>query len=212
MTDPANESEWLHIWVRFKDEFPDLDGNNFANEWNHGSPSDWTIETSRSGLDGTWRTVADVSGFTWKTDSKKDSNGFPNGTCAAPAFRLHYVESGVQGLPDSIALQVDEGALADFSAKESGQCVEKLTVDCAGAGVVSNVTFAATGELHIITTEGTGKVRSNMELPLVFGSVSGVENLESWTVWADGVQTDRKVDLKDGKLYVQPIGLMILFK
>lgn len=94
---------------------PELDGVNFCGQWDHGNPTTWTVETSATGDDCSWRVVLDKRGARHPQQAQSNS-GWLNSDGATPAYLFSYSEAGVRGLAETLAVQVDVGGTQVFSS------------------------------------------------------------------------------------------------
>ncbi len=211
----SDESGWLTIWGRLKSTWAALDGINFVAGWGWGIEKTWTVETSPTGVDGSWRVVQEIVDMPHKLGS---NNGYIDDNTPAvlnadktkPAAHFRYMEPGVTGLADVLQIRVDAGATLDFSAKTGGQSVDRIYID-ATAGTVKNVAFAETGVIELVG-ESDGKAKGL--LPLVFDGVSGTENLKNWTVVCGEKTLARRVKFSssDSKLTLESFGMIMIVR
>ena len=214
LTNAADEASWLHLWVRLPAlaKFADgVDGFNSRVDFasNPNSPGSnltaWTVESSATGEDGTWKTVSDVSGY----DPINARNGLANNDETKPQAYFSYTQQGVRNLADTLAVQVDSGATLDFTAKTGGQTIDRIVYDTsAGGGTIRNVAVAASGVLEIVDASGT--LNYGQPLPLVFDGVTDAENFKNWTVTVNGAAVNRKLVFRDGALAFENRGFVII--
>lgn len=206
-TNAADRATWQEVTARFANDMAAIDGLNFWTAWDHGSPRAWTVETSATGLDGSWRTVMDVA----DAPSPPNQNhwGYIGGDADKPACHFRYLEPGVAGLAETLQVRVDAGAVLDFSCKAGGQTVDRVAIDlAAGGGTVSNVVFAASG---VVELTGTGAAPVG-ELPLVCADAAGAENLKNWNVTVGGAKKDVRVSLRDDRLFLVGAGTLVVVR
>lgn len=210
LTNAADSANWQQLWVRLPDEdgyANGVDGINCLVAWGGGNLTAWTVESSATGEDGTWRTVSDVTDY---VPAIKSSN-YASGDAAKPMALLSYTQTGVRNLADTLAVQVDSGATLDFTAKTGGQMIDRIVFDVsAGGGTLKNVAAAAAGVLEI--DDAGGMLNYGQPLPLVFDGVSDTENFKNWTVTVNGVAVERELVFRDGALAFNNHGLVIIFK
>lgn len=210
LTNAADSANWQHLWVRLPDKnsYADgVDGINCLVAWGGGNLTAWTVESSATGDDGTWRTVSDVTGYV----PAIDSSGYASGDAAKPMALLSYTQTGVRNLADTLAVQVDSGATLDFTAKTGGQTIDRIVFDVsAGGGTLKNIAVASAGVLEIVDAGGT--LNYGQPLPLVFDGVSDTENFANWTVTVNGEAVERELVFRDGALAFNNHGLVIIFK
>lgn len=111
--------------------------------------------------------------------------------------------------------QVNRGATLDGSHISGGLPLSKLTVDCSsgtGDGTLSNVSFAASGEIRLVNVEGS-PVPSKIQLPLVVVNSTGIENLGNWIVYVNGERIGKKLSCRGNRLvYSLNDGTVISFR
>ena len=209
LTNAADEASWLHLWVRLPDMDKYADGIDGFNSWvdyGGGNLTAWTIESSATGEDGTWKTVSDVSGYV-----PVNKYNLANGDDTKPQAQFSYTQQGVRNLADTLAVQVDSGATLDFTAKTGGQTVDRIVYDISkGGGTLKNVAVAAAGVLEII--DAGGALNYNQPLPLVFDGASDTGNFTNWTVTVNGSAVNRKLVFQSGALAFEQRGMIITFK
>ena len=209
--DASDESGWQRIWGHLASDWAAIDGINFTSVWCWGIVKTWTVETSKTGADGTWQVVQDIVDMPHKCGSS--ASGILNNDATTPAAHFRYVEPGVTGLADTLQIRVDAGATLDFGAKTGGQVIDRVLVDATAesSGTVTNVVFAETGVIELVG----GSVRSAKGLlPLVFEGASGMANLANWTVECGGKECNRRVSFAAtaGKIELTPLGTMIIIR
>ena len=211
VTNTLDAGCWQSVTKRLRPDVPEVDGVNFCGGWDYGNPTTWTVETSATGEDGSWRIVLDKRGARHPNQGQNNT-GWLNGVEAAPAYLFSYSEAGVRGLADTLAAQVDAGGTLDFSAKTGGQVLDRLVYDPSrGGGTISNVAFAANGVLEIVSE--TGKVSDcGDELPWSFVSVGDGANVKTWKVLFNGVAVRRRLDWADGKLRLLRDGCVVVIR
>ncbi len=211
--DASDESGWQKIWGRLASSWAAIDGINFYSGWGWGIVKTWTVETSKTGADGTWQVVQDIVDM--PQELEHNGYGVLNGdaTGATPAAHFRYVEPGVTGLADTLQIRVDAGATLDFGAKTGGQVIDRVLIDATAetSGTVMNVVFAETGVIELVG----GSVRSAKGLlPLVFEGASGTTNLANWTVTCDGKTCNRRVSFAaaEKKIELTPFGTVMVVR
>ena len=206
-TNAGDTATWQEITARFYADKPAIDGLNFNTGWDHGSPRAWTVETSATGQDGSWRTVMDVTNA--PSPPNQYHHGYIGGDASKPAYHFRYLEPGVTGLADVLQIQVDGGAVLDFTSKTGGQTVDRIVIDlAAGGGTVSNIVFATSG---VVELKGVSQTPQG-ELPLVCVAASGEENLARWDVTVAGVKRAVRVSLRDERLVLTAAGTLLIVR
>lgn len=210
LTNAADSANWQHLWVRLpnKDKYAaGVDGFNSLVDWGGGNLTAWTVESSATGEDGTWRTVSDVTDY---VPAIKSSN-YASGDSSKPQALFSYTQQGVRNLADTLAVRVDSGATLDFTAKTGGQTIDRIVFDVsAGGGTLKNIAVASAGVLEIVDAGGT--LNYGQPLPLVFDGVSDTDNFKNWTVMVNGKAVERELVFRDGALAFNNPGLVIIVK
>lgn len=208
--DASDASGWLSIWGRLPDGAAALDGINFLTRPNNGwpAPKVWTVETSATGEDGTWRVVQDMTEP--RSALNANNSGILYGDGSSPAAHFRYMEPGVTGLADVLQIRVEAGATLDFGAKEGGQVVDRIVVD-ATAGTVRNAVFAERGTIELV---GSNDRRFAGLLPLVFENAGGTANLAKWQVVCGGKPCNRHVSFSaaEGKVNLSAPGCVFILR
>jgi len=164
--------------IRLPQTTTDLYCYNFRNGYsNTAHPSAWTVETSPDGL-------------VWSVCDDQIGQQPPFGTQQFYNSGTHYLISagklGGAGLVAGANVRVDRGATFDASGVAGGQCIDRLTVDCAvgtGDGTLKNVRLAATGTVDLLNiTRGTV-----IPLPLAFVDSVTTGDLAGWAVTIKGI-------------------------
>lgn len=181
-------------------------------------PTDWEVQTSPTGEDGTWVTldVRTNQNFTWTSEGPKLNPQF-NYTYNA---HIPYLFSGLNAswtFTTFGTVSVAKGATLDLSElRDENIAFNKLSVDCSGAGTITKFRPAAVGRLDVTTTAGTGAkgLRGTLVLPLTLGSVVDSGNLAGWKVYVDGeFSPASSVQVVENRLVVLTAnGTLILFR
>lgn len=212
VTNAQDAGCWQSVTKRLRSDVPELDGVNFCGQWDHGNPTTWTVETSVTGEDGSWRVVLDKRGARHPQQAQSNSGWLNNSDGATPAYLFSYSEAGVRGLAETLAVQVDAGGTLDFAAKTGGQVLDRLVYDPSrGGGTIAHAVFAANGVLEIVSA--TGKVRDcDGELPWTFVSAGEGVNVKTWKVVFNGVEVHRRLDWVDGKIRLLREGCVLVIR
>ena len=188
-----------------------VSGYDFSAVWNYDYPTDWTVEASATGADGTWTEIDSRTGqvpAVW--DNCWWSGGGRNAQSQTFEFPGTYVTAGVTGLADSMDVRVDSDATVDFSSVVGGQSVNSLTIDAAtGAGTIINAKIATNGTLNVVNSMAT-RGRDALPLALTLSNPKGLKNFESWTVYVNGVQQHFGITWADGRIVVNPSGSVLI--
>lgn len=181
-----------------------------------GHPIDWRLLASFDGGES-WTAVDEHVNFSnWYMDDTKWVDGGTSAKDVPPAFSIVCADPRAatpveSGMPAAMRLEVSAGSRADFGTVSGGQVVNGLVVDMDGAGSVSNIVFAATGALDV-TGDAGALDGSSVELPLVVEGATGAENLKDWNVTFNGRKISRGIALKDGRLLLSKLGMIIFFR
>lgn len=212
--DPDDPATRFGYVIRLSESSPNLVGYDFSIVGSRDHPTDWTVEGSATGADGTWTTIDTRAG---QHPVKQSSTAWWGGGGVGEQaltfeFPCTYVTPGVSGLAATMDVRVDSGATADFSAVAGGQSVGALTVDATkGAGTIMNARILANGVLNVINAE-TASYKGVFPLALTLTDTADVDNFKSWTVSVNGVPQKCTVAWKDGQLVACPPGLILLFR
>ncbi len=212
VTNALDAGCWQTVTKRLLPSVPALDGFNFYAQWDFGNPTTWTVETSATGEEGSWRVVLDKRGERHPQMGANNSL-WMNGGDTSPAYLLFYSEPGVRDVADTLAVQVDADATLDFTMKTGGQAIDRLVYDpTRGAGVISNVAFAANGTLEIVNA--SGKLGDYVgELPWTFSGETGeTDNVKTWRVSFNGAEKRWMLRWQAGRLHLVRCGLVLVFR
>ena len=211
-TDPGG----VTLYVRLPDDTGPVAALNFAAVWG-GFPKSWTLSGSRDGGQ-TWQVLNEVADYVpANTDSLRwmdaDARGYSSPVPKAFSFSctdLAWTQPCVLDLPESLHLEVDAGAVADFTNVTGGPVVGTLTVDAVdGSGTLKGVTFAETGDLYL---ENVPDGQRSISVPLLLEDADGTENLAAWRVCVNGeLQREGlwRVVWLNGRLTLERKGLVI---
>lgn len=197
--DANDESGWIKIMGRLPDDMRAMDGANIASVQTYGLLKTWTIETSKTGKDGSWRVIQDIK------DSPRAKNnvleGFLNDNAFKPAYHFRYVSPGFTGLADVVQIEVNERAELDFSSKTAGQTINEITMG-GSAGTVKGIVFAENGSIQI--NDGKTAAVKNGYLPLIIENCQLANNLPQWKVFHNGMKLRKSAayDQAAKKLYI----------
>ena len=162
---------------------------------------------------GVWTLESRDANGEWKLrDSRNEDFIRPaSATAWTDSFKLGGEErTGSAGLADGVNVQVDSGATLDGGNVAGGEVISKITVDVAlGGGTFKNVAFAETGTLAL--TGVTGRL-GGLQVPLAFESVQGLANLANWSLVVNGQPKDRKLVVREGKVFVDEKGMILIFR
>ena len=211
VTNALDAGCWQSVTKRLRSDVPELDGVNFYASWNYGNPTTWTVETSATGEDGSWRVVLDQRGARHPQQNQHNSDWL-NGDASTPAYRFSYSEAGVRGLAETLAAQVDAGGTLDFSAKTGGQVLDRLVYDPSlGGGTIAHAVFAANGVLEIVNATGTVG-DCDGELPWTFVAAGAGANVKTWKVVFNGVEVRRQLVWVGGKIRLLRDGFVLVVR
>lgn len=84
-------------------------------------------------------------------------------------------------------------------AAEGSVSIGDLAVDCASSGTIRGFAFKDVGTLSLLNVP---RSQGGFVLPLAFEDVSGLSNLENWTIRLNGVAKPAKAVVKDGKVRI----------
>ena len=205
--DPAT---WETISWRLPDNATSVFSYNLAFAVNFAADvqvTDWELQSSPTGVDGTWTTMDSRSGQTVANNAKRfaTNNHVPY---LFSAFRDSWFFTTFG------SVRVDSGAVLDLSEIPAENIAfNALTVDLsAGGGTITRFAPAASGTLDLVGV--TGELASRVELPLTLGDVSGDSALAGWTVRVNGKPSHASMlGYENGKLVVTTSrGTMVIFR
>lgn len=213
---PSEETPVV-LYVRLPENSGPVAAINFAKAWG-GMPDAWTLHGS---LDGgkTWQLLNAVAGNALSTDDESWVGGvkYTENTGVPKAYpfsnaSLEWLSAGVTGMPDAIGIEVDVGAVADFTNVVGGQTVDTLTVDAArGFGTIRNVRFAESGSLYLKNVpEGTSL--PDVVVPFTADGMSGSWRLKGWKIYINGtLQREGRYTavIKAGKMSFRRSGMVL---
>ena len=211
----GNPASWVVVTYRIPDTAAASYGYDVRSQWdgwNQRCPSDWTLESSPDGTDGSWELVdvksgqTAINGQTWYHGGNLGSND-----PSLDPYTFQRLRAG-GGISSSANVQVAAGATLDATLVDGGQELSSLTVDCtAGGGTLKGVKLAVGGTLNLLNLP-VGQKLAEYAVPLTFDGVSDTSNATSWSVQVDGVATRAKLAWRNGGLYVPDSGTMLIFR
>lgn len=210
--DPTDTNTWVRVVVRLPDEASPIVRYDIksATAGKSGLPyfrnaRSWSLEASVDGR--TWAIVAEdertADNVTPTTDAKWYSTDAPTST--GLVTQASCDASALKSVAPS-ALGAANGGVLTFGEAVT---VGGLTLDAnaTAAGVVSNVTFAATGMIRVANAPSKA-----FEIPFDFGNATGVENISSYSIIFDDRPKRWTAIVGDGVIKFFPPGMMLLLK
>lgn len=199
----TNDTSWITIAFRLKDDLPRFCGYGFSRDWNPRSLLNcWCVAVSNDGT--TWTTVDERTDYYCFAHGSMFSNTFPYGEGWNDCnYNLISSEKNkVEGAifrwtkavdPTTVAVtfnaatvRVDLGGTLDLTQTDGTSTIAALEADPGkGMGTFRNVAFAADGTLHLVNCPSELRGRTNVPVA-AFENCSGVANLASWKVTANG--------------------------
>jgi len=175
--------------VRFRME-ASVDGRLWTEVWSN-------VETSDH--------IASLTSWSqWIAQGLAPAAAHPAGTGFTLTQSLPSQEA-YQQLQNVSGVEVAPGAVL---AAENGVTLSRLTVDAAGAGTMTNFTFAASGVLEVVNY-----MRSLGDLPGTYAGCTGFDNIANWQVVIDGrAKPAYKIEIVDGKLRLVKPGLTMIVR
>lgn len=193
---------------------------NFAGAYG-GLPKSWTLSGSTDGGQ-TWHVLNEVSNYaasankTWITWMGATAEGV-SGSTVPKAFLLDnadivWASPGVQNMPGSMQVEVDAGAVLDFTNVTGGQVVDAITVDAvSGGGTIRNASIATDGTIFLTGVSEGVRIR-DLSVALALDGCLAVENLRSWRICVNGAMQQvgkYHVAYRNGQLSFLGDGLII---
>lgn len=207
--DPEYPMSWLSFAYRLPEGSRPVTGYDLCTQ--HHRPRSWIVEASSNGVD--WITVDSRSGVE-PVDNSGNIRFFDGGDYLNPTHKFSlsgYVSSGVENMPEALSVQVDEGAVLDFSSVEGGQGVDGICVDMArGCGAIVNANVLKGGTFDI---KNSNPVSGAWDTGFSVAGFSGVENFSGWKVVVNG--RERKgwsVVLRGGTVNIMPPGTVVILR
>lgn len=190
VTSPLMTAEGgVTLYVRLSDSAKPVVAWDFVSAYG-GLPTGWTVSAS---LDNgaSWSLVNSQTGFA--PSDGQGGNWFDGGEYSSSTLPKRFpfnstnpdlAVAGALNLP-AMTVQVDAGAVLDFSKVTDARVVNGLVLDVTqDAGVLSNATLAATGTIDLVNVAET---LDNKEIAFDFADSTGVENLANWSVTCAGM-------------------------
>ena len=216
LINPDDPTSHLAVEMRLKDTAKPIVGYNMRRTDPKASyPIDWKVEASDDGL--AWKTIEtrkDVSA-TPQSSWYYTYDGDPyvvGSTTAQEHFSFTvYRKDGCLPMAEPISLQVDGGAVVDFSSFVGKQLVNALTVDCAaGTGILRGAKIAESG---VLTITNADSLSDDLILPLSLPESIDGENLKKWTVIVDGKRGAFFVEFEDdGTAKLVRTGMLLIIR
>ena len=203
---PGDASTWQQVVARVYWWNPGkkIYGYNFAKalfqKMTQGVPVSWTVEATTNGSD--WSLIGEEADVTL-ADVGQWSRGWI-GASDYPVVGL----TPEKGLAAS-CVRVDKDATLDLAGlADSERTISKIEIDQAFAGgKITDFVPAASGALYFVNVDGRPVPEV---LLLAFDRIANAENLENWTVYVNGKQTNRKLYVSNGGLYLARSGLVFI--
>lgn len=213
-----DETTWQEVTVRLRDNVPALDGYSFQANYCNGLPTTWTVESSATGVDGSWQVIADEKSVQFDAAKKNHNAGWLDGYAAKGdgtvsdntgrlAMYFNYVEPGVGSAGGSGAtVELENGSVLDASNINGGLGVCKIIYDNSlGGGTLKNIRFLQSGVVEIVTSGGIKPTMLNIK---VENPVDAMK-LKDWQVTINGKTSSRQAQIVGGFLALQPRGLVL---
>lgn len=221
LNDADDPTTWQEVTVHLQDNVDLLDGYSFQANYCDGLPTTWTIESSATGTDGTWRTIADEANVQFEAAKKNHNAGWLDGyaangdgrvtdTTGRLAMYFNYIVPGVGSASGSGAtVELENEAVLDASNISAGLLVKKIVYDCTlGGGTLKNVQFVPSGVLEIVNASGSRRP----SISIAVTDPIDAENLKTWQVEIDGKVSSSGVAIVDGEVVLQPSGLLLIVR
>ena len=203
----SNSARWIKITSRLPADAGEVVSYDFATASATYMVKSYMIEGSQDGV--LWTTLTNATFGTYNEDS---------GTYDSPAISAHQWYSTLSTVAANRVLGEDEGfaipgrpewngpaALANVSQvfvtsnavleAEGSVSIGSLVVDCASGGMLKGFSLKPTGTLSLVNVPRSS---NSFVLPMTFEDVSGLSNLEDWTVRLNGKVKAASVVVRDG--------------
>ncbi len=148
---------------------------------------------------------------TWVSDGVQASNsGHSRPAGKGLALAMSYVpdEAPATQFPDGVNVQVLAGAT--LTAEDATQTIKSLRVDSSGAGTLDGFTFADSGTIDVVFSDG---VPGPVVLSGTYVNCTGQENIAGWAVKLNGSRSyGYRAKVVNGTIVIVPKGMTISFK
>ena len=204
---PGDTSTWQQIVARvyWWNSGKKIYGYNFAKgrfqKTVQGLPVTWTVEATTNGSD--WSLIGEETDVT-----PADVGEFSRGWIGASDYPVIGF-TPEKGFSPASCIRVDKDATLDLAGLADGErTISKIEIDQAFAGgKITDFVPAASGALYFVNVDGRPVPEV---LLLAFDRIANAENLENWTVYVNGKQTNRKLYVSNGGLYLARSGLVFI--
>ena len=218
---PVTDEGGVTLYVRLPAGSEPVAAINFA--WAYGGlPKAWTLSGSTDG-GVTWHELNETSNFsvlsyTAFTWIGMDSGGV--GSVVPKAVPLDspdllWTRPGILNMPDSMRVEVDDGAVLDFTNVTGGQTVDAISVDAAaGGGTVRNAKFAEAGTVYLYGVPQGASI-GNISVPLILENSQDLPNLGAWRICVNGTMLPvgkYRASYSSGRLSVSAKGFLVILK
>ena len=150
-------------------------------------------------IDGSWKWISDPTGTSFKHGGDVSLNTHPGldlDRTVAPSVTTFHPGGGAVSVAPGAELVAD----GPFT-------VSNLCISASGAGTFKGMTFAENGLVEV------EDMATDVELPASFVDVSGLENLNGWTVLRNGdIRSRLRLKVTEGGIYLCPPGTIISFR
>ena len=226
---PDNPATWIPVVMHLTNTTETAAKYEVVQRFGNGTksdgdtPGDWTMYGSVDGLHWDELSVtnqhvmsAEMTGTgganqyasttkLWSGEPATYAGGYPirGRTLTPPTFTV---------MDDVKSISVAQGA--QFLCEGAAPTVRGLVVDAAGAGLVSNVAFAAEGAFEVT---GVDTHATSVKLPGTYVGVTGLENLAvgDWTLSVNDSETlggRYSVSVRDGEITLNKKGLVLIVR
>lgn len=205
---PSDESTWKWTAFTLNETAPavssyNLETASYGSPAN-GSPKTWKLYAKANAADE-WTLIDSQSNVTVPKSSYSWYNG-------GKPWRVSSDSASGSAFPAGTPVSVAPGATLDLTqaAQTVLSCIE-LDGDVTGFGTIRGGSCAANGIVRVTyaDTAPTG----TYALPLKFENTSGLQNVETWTLWINGRQSRKHLAVTvDGLLAVKPNGMVLIFR
>ncbi len=218
-----SEAGTVAFYVRLPESSPGIVGYNWAGTYDNGYPSSWTLFGSAD--DGeTWEALDARTDYTlgnwagvWAGGSGNVAVGANAAvpmtfTIADKSANPAFAAPGATGLPSSMKIEVDKGAVLDFTNVAGGQVVEALTLDAVqGGGEVRGARLAETGVLYLNNLPDGTDIKA-CRPSFGWTAVVGDLDFSRWQLVVDGEEIDQRIRWKNGTFRFGRTGLCLIVK
>ena len=159
------------------------------------NPIDWEFQGSDDGVN--WVVLDTQKGHR----TSVGANAWINETFSVP-YEIGSIEGSCVSVAQGAMLVIPEAATSPNA----------IVLDLmAGAGTISGFSASNEGSLYLVRKQGIS-FGDEYELPLTFTNSADLSGLANWDVFVDGKKTQRRLVVRDGKVYLGGVGMLLIVR